>query len=90
MTRSLLFIICFSFSFAVVQAQGGQNGTQGDMLKTLQEQGPDDQVTLDVDNLLVANYNKLIAKNMNSSGIRGIASGSILKVVLVPKRSSKG
>ncbi|MCK4879669.1 MAG: SPOR domain-containing protein [Bacteroidales bacterium] len=71
MTRSLLFIICFSFSIAVVQAQGGQNGRQGDMLKTLQEQGPGDQVTLDVDGLLVVNYNKLIAKNMKSSGVPG-------------------
>ena len=71
MTRSLLFIISFSFSIAVVQAQGGQSGRQGDMLKTLQEQGPDDQVTLDVDSLLVVNYNKLIAKNMKSSGVSG-------------------
>jgi len=50
------------------------------MLKTLQDQGPGDQVTLEVDSMLVANYNKLIARNMKSSGIPGyrirIYSGS--------------
>ncbi|MCD4711563.1 MAG: SPOR domain-containing protein [Bacteroidales bacterium] len=80
MTRSLLFLLCFSFSVTVVIAQGGQTGAQGDMLKTLQDQGPGDQVTLEVDSMLVANYNKLIARNMKSSGIPGyrirIYSGS--------------
>lgn len=80
MTRFLLFLLCFSFSVTDVIAQGGQTGAQGDMLKTLQDQGPGDQVTLEVDSMLVANYNKLIARNMKSSGIPGyrirIYSGS--------------
>lgn len=80
MIRSLLFLLCFSFSLIVVKAQGGQIGPQGDVLKKLQALGPGDQVTLEVDSLLVANYNKLIAKNMKSSGVPGyrirIYSGS--------------
>ena len=52
-------------------AQGGQTGTQGDVLKTLLEGGSDDRVTVEVDSQLVSNYNKLIAKNMKSSGIPG-------------------
>jgi len=71
MTRSLLFIVCFSFSFTLVMAQGAQTGTQGDVLKTLLEGGSDDRVTVEVDSQLVSNYNKLIAKNMKSSGIPG-------------------
>ena len=71
MTRSLLFIVCFSFSLTLVMAQGGQTGTQGDLLKTLLEGESDDRLTVEVDSQLVSNYNKLIAKNMKSSGIPG-------------------
>lgn len=52
-------------------AQGDQTGTQGDVLKTLLEGGSDDQVSVEVDSQLVSNYNKLISKNMKSSGIPG-------------------
>ena len=52
-------------------AQGDQSSTQGDILKTLLEEGSGDRVTVEVDNLLVGNYNKLISKNMLSSGIPG-------------------
>ena len=52
-------------------AQGGQTGTQGDLLKTLLEGESDDRLTVEVDSQLVSNYNKLIAKNMKSSGIPG-------------------
>jgi len=52
-------------------AQGGQTGARGDVLKTLLEGGSDDRVTVEVDSQLVSNYNKLIAKNMKSSGIPG-------------------
>jgi len=71
MTRSLLFIVCFSFSFSLVLAQRAQTGTQGDVLKTLLEGGSDNRVSIEVDSQLVSNYNKLIAKNMKSSGIPG-------------------
>ena len=80
MTRSLLFLISFIFSVSTLLAQGNQTGRQGDLLLSLQEDGSGDRVTLEVDSLLVSNYNKLIAKNMISSGIPGyrirIYSGS--------------
>ena len=71
MTRSLLFIVCFSFSLSLVMAQGGQSGSQGDLLKTLHEGEFGDRLSLEMDSLLLSNYNKLIAKNMRSSGIPG-------------------
>jgi hypothetical protein len=52
-------------------AQGGQSSGQGDLLKTLQEGESGDRITLEVDSLLMSNYNKMIAKNMLSSGIPG-------------------
>lgn len=61
-------------------AQGGQSGAHGDVLETLLEGGSGDRVKIEVDSLLVANYNKLISRNMKSSGIPGyrirIYSGS--------------
>jgi hypothetical protein len=71
MRRSLLFLFYFSFSGSIVFAQGSQTGTQGDLLKTLLEQGPGEQVTLEMDSLLVSNYYKLIARNMNTTGVPG-------------------
>ena len=71
MARSLLFFLFFSFSATVIVAQTGRNSSRADLLKTLQEQGPGDQVTLEMDSLLVSNYNKLIARSMSSSGVPG-------------------
>lgn len=71
MTRSLLFIVCFSFSFTLVLAQGDQTGSQGDLLKSIQEGGSGERVSLELDSMLAPNYNKLIAKNMKASGIPG-------------------
>ena len=71
MKRTLLLFISFIFSVSLVMAQGGQSGAQGDVLETLLEEGPGDRVTVEVDDLLISNYNKLISKNMKSSGIPG-------------------
>jgi len=71
MTRSILFFVCFSFSLSLVMAQGGQTSGQGDLLKTLQDGESGDRITLEVDSLLQSNYNKMITKNMRSSGIPG-------------------
>jgi len=80
MTRSILFFLCLSLSLSLIQAQGGQSSSMGDLLKLLQEQGPGEQITLELDSLLLSNYNKLIARNMKSSGVPGyrirIYSGS--------------
>ena len=80
MKRSFLLFISFIFSVSLVMAQGSQSGGQGDILKTLLDGESDDRVTVEVDKQLVSNYNKLIAKNMRSSGIPGyrirIYSGS--------------
>ena len=71
MKRSFLFLVTFICSVSLLLAQGGQNNMQGDILKILLEEGPSDRVELEVDSMLVANYNKLIFKNMQSSGIPG-------------------
>lgn len=71
MTRSLLLFISFIFSVSTLVAQGNQAGRQGDLLLSLQEDGSGDRVTLEVDSLMVSNYNKLISKNMKASGIPG-------------------
>jgi len=80
MTRSLLFFLALFLSFSLLNAQGGRSGSSGDLLKTLLEEGPGDQVTLELDSLLLSNYNKVIARNMKSSGVPGyrirIYSGS--------------
>jgi len=80
MTRSFLFFLCLTLSLNLVMGQQGQRGSSVDLLNKLQEQGPGDQVTLELDSLILDNYNKLIAQNMKSSGVPGyrirIYSGS--------------
>ena len=71
MKRSFLLFLSFIFSVSLAMAQGDQSSTQGDILKTLLEEGSGDRVRVEVDNLLMGNYNKLISRNMLSSGIPG-------------------
>ena len=71
MARPLLFLIVIIFSVSTLTAQGSSSGYQQDLLYSLQESGSGARVTVEVDSLLVSNYNKLIAKNMQSSGIPG-------------------
>ena len=71
MARPLLFLIVIIFSVSTLTAQGSSSGNQQDLLYSLQESGSGARVTVEVDSLLVSNYNKLIAKNMQSSGIPG-------------------
>ncbi len=47
------------------------SGSQGDILKVLTDEEKDDQVYIEVDSLLVANYYKLITENTNIKGIPG-------------------
>ena len=71
MKYSLLFLVIFICSTPLLQAQGGQSNTRGDILVDLLEEGPRDRVYIEVDSLLVANYHKLISRNMQSSGVPG-------------------
>ena len=71
MTRSLLILIFFVFPVSTLTAQGIPAGRQGDLLMSLLEEGSGGRVTVELDSLLESNYNKLIAKNMQSSGIPG-------------------
>jgi hypothetical protein len=64
----LLSFLCFS---GLLQAQDGQGSEQGDILRDLLENGPRDRVHIEVDSLLVANYDKLILSNMKSRGVPG-------------------
>lgn len=61
-------------------AQQGKPGSAGDLLENLQESGRNNNVSLEMDSLLVANYYKLLTSNKKSSGIPGyrirIYSGS--------------
>ena len=71
MTRSLLFLISFVFAVSSLMAQENQAGRQEDLLMSLLEDGSGGRVTVELDSLLESNYNKLIAKNMQSSGVPG-------------------
>jgi hypothetical protein len=71
MRRSLSFLLFFIFSVTVLYAQEGTGGIRDDLLKTLEEEGPAEQVTLEMDSLLVSNYYKLISRNMQSTGVPG-------------------
>ena len=71
MARSLLLLISIIFSFSTLTAQGNSSGSQQDLLYSLQESESGARVTVEVDSLLLSNYNKLISKNMLSSGIPG-------------------
>ena len=52
------------------QSQQG-SGSQGDILQVLTDEEKDDQVHIEVDSLLVANYYKLITENTSIKGIPG-------------------
>lgn len=70
MKRSIIFLV-FLCSVSLLWAQGGRSSTRGDILKSLLEQNSGDRVHIELDSMLASNYNKLISKNMKSSGIPG-------------------
>jgi len=71
MKRCLLFLLPIIFSLNLVYSQRKQTTGSGDLLKTMLVDESGDRLNMEVDSLLVANYNKLIYKNIRSSGIRG-------------------
>jgi len=71
MVRSILLLILPLLTLNTLMAQGGPVSGKEDLLRFLQEEGPRDRVNIEVDSLLVANYNKLITRNMQTTGIPG-------------------
>jgi len=71
MLRSIFLIFLPVLTLNTLLAQGGPVSGQEDLLKFLQQEGPRDRVDIEVDSLLVVNYNKLITRNMQSTGIPG-------------------
>lgn len=71
MKRSILFLLSFFYTTGFLWAQDSQGGFQGDILRKLLEEGPSDRVYIELDSMLLANYDKLISSNMKSSGVPG-------------------
>ena len=71
MVRSILLFILSVLTLNTLLAQGGPVSGKEDLLQFLEEEGPRDRVNIEVDSLLVANYNKLITRNMQTTGIPG-------------------
>ncbi len=72
MTRNIFFIVGFLASGLLVRGQSEQNSyTSGDILEQLRDEAVGDQVTIQVDSLLVANYYKFMVRNKKNSGVRG-------------------
>ena len=71
MVRSIFLFILSVLTLNTLLAQGGPVSGKEDLLQYLEEEGPRDRVNIEVDSLLVANYNKLITRNMQTTGIPG-------------------
>lgn len=72
MIRYSISILCILLLPLSVYAQSGQRvSSQEDILKVLLDEENGDQVYVEADSLLVANYYKLITQNSKISGIPG-------------------
>ena len=71
MTRFLFIAFCALSFTTVVNAQRQQPGSGGDLLLSLQQSGRNNEVSLEMDSLLAANYYKLLTSNKKTSGIPG-------------------
>jgi len=70
--RTLFLIVCLMITGVLVQGQSRRTTSSGgDILMQLQDDEVDDQVTIEVDSLLVANYYKLVTRNSKFSGVPG-------------------
>jgi len=71
--RYFLLVICLCVcASASLQAQARRSSQEGgDILTRLLEEGNDDQVSLGVDSLLLANYYKFITQNKKVKGVPG-------------------
>ena len=72
MMRYLLLIMSLMLTCHLVHGQSGRNtASGGDILMQLQDNIAADQISIEVDSLLVANYYKLMLKNSKVSGVPG-------------------
>lgn len=71
MKRFFLFFASLFCITGLLWAQDNQSTVEGDILRDLLEDGSRDRVHVEVDSLLVANYDKLIYRNMKFSGVPG-------------------
>jgi hypothetical protein len=72
MIRTLFLIVCLTFTGILIHGQSGRNRSSGaDILKNLQDHEVSDQLNIEVDSLLVANYYKLAASNSMVKGVPG-------------------
>ena len=63
--------MCMMLLPVLVKAQSGEgSGTSGDILSILTDEENENQVSVEVDSLLVAHYNKLITRNMKANGTK--------------------
>ena len=71
MIRTLLIIVCFVFTGVLVHGQSRRtSSSNGDILMQLKDDNTD-QVSIEVDSLLIANYYKLVASNSKVKGVPG-------------------
>lgn len=72
MMRYLFLIMSLILSGLLVQGQSGRNtASGGDILMQLQDHKAADQISIEVDSLLVANYYKFMIRNSKVSGVPG-------------------
>ncbi len=71
MMRTLFLIVCFIFTGVLIHGQSRRTSSTGDdVLMNLQDDHPD-QLTIEVDSLLLANYYKLVTTNSKVIGVPG-------------------
>ena len=72
MIRYLLFTMSFILSGVLVHGQSGRSTVSGgDILMQLQDDKVADQINIEVDSLLEANYYKFMLRNSKVSGVPG-------------------
>ena len=81
MIRYLLFVVCFILAGVQVYGQSGRNASSNrDILSQLQDDKDTEQISIQADSLIVANYYKFMVQNSKKRGVPGyrirIYSGS--------------
>lgn len=72
MIRNLFLIVCFVVACAQVNGQSGRSSSgSGDLLSQLQNGETADQISIQLDSLLMANYYKFMTQNSKIRGVPG-------------------